>query len=92
MKHRLLVKVLMLPVVLACYLLISGVPAASQSENCSNRTLVGDYGFTIEGTILDANAPIRGLLVGTSQDQNQKHAARERQFRAAAVTFHAQTE
>jgi hypothetical protein len=63
MKRRLLVKVLMLPVVLACYLLVSGVPAMAQSENCSNRTLVGDYGLTIEGTILDANAPIRGLVL-----------------------------
>jgi hypothetical protein len=63
MKRRLLVKVLMLPVILAGYLLISGVPAVAQSENCSNRTLVGDYGFTIEGTILDANLPIRGLAL-----------------------------
>ena len=70
MKRRLLVKVLMLPVVLACYLLISGVPAASQSENCSNRTLVGDYGFTIEGTILDANAPVRGLAFLISPNQH----------------------
>jgi len=32
-------------------------------HGCSNRTLVGDYGFTIEGTILDANLPIRGLVM-----------------------------
>jgi hypothetical protein len=63
MKRRLPVKVLMLPVVLVCYLLISGVPAVAQSENCSNRTLVGNYGFTIEGTTLDANAPIRSLAL-----------------------------
>jgi hypothetical protein len=63
MKGRLLVKVSMLPVMLACYLLISGVPAVAQSESCSNKTLVGDYGFTIEGTILDANLPIRGLVL-----------------------------
>ena len=73
MKDRLLVKILMLPVMLACYSLISGVPAVAQSEDsnsfyqsperCSNRTLVGDYGFTIEGTILGANAPIRGLAL-----------------------------
>jgi hypothetical protein len=31
-------------------------------HGCSNRTLVGDYGLTIEGTILDANLPIRGLV------------------------------
>jgi len=63
MKRRLLVKVLMLPVMLAGYLLISGVPAVAQSESCSNRTLVGDYGFTIEGTLLDASAPFRGLAL-----------------------------
>jgi hypothetical protein len=73
MKGRLLERVLMPPVMLACCLLISGVPAVAQSENlntfnqsperCSNRTLVGDYGFTIEGTILDANLPIRGLAL-----------------------------
>jgi hypothetical protein len=73
MKGRSLVKVLMPPIMLGCCLLISGVSAAAQSENsntfyqsperCSNRTLVGDYGFTIEGTILDANLPIRGLAL-----------------------------
>jgi hypothetical protein len=42
-----------------------GISALSQSglTHCSNRTLVGDYGFTIEGTILDANLPIRGLAL-----------------------------
>ena len=49
MKGRLLERVLMPPVMLACCLLISGVPAVAQSENlntfnqsperCSNRTL-----------------------------------------------------
>ncbi len=63
MKDRLLVKVSLLPVMLAGYLLISGVPAVAQSESCSNRTLVGDYGFTIEGTIINANLPIRGLAL-----------------------------
>jgi len=40
-------------------------PSFSQGSEhgCSNRTLVGDYGFTIEGTILDANLPIRGLVM-----------------------------
>ncbi len=63
MKDRLLVKVSLLPVMLAGCLLISAVPAVAQSESCSNRTLVGDYGFTIDGTILNANLPIRGLAL-----------------------------
>jgi hypothetical protein len=74
-KGRLLVKV-MLHVMLGRYLLTSGVPAVAQSENsntfcqslerCSNRTLLGDYGFAIEGTILDGNAPIRGVPCSTT--------------------------
>jgi hypothetical protein len=70
MKDRLLLKV---SIMIACGLLMSGVPAMSQLENsssfsngpdrCSNKTLSGDYGFTIEGTILDANLPIQGLVL-----------------------------
>jgi hypothetical protein len=70
MKDRLLLKV---SIMIACGLLMSGVPAIAQLENsssfshgperCSNKTLSGDYGFAIEGTLLDANLPIRGLAL-----------------------------
>lgn len=69
MKSRSLLKVSTLTVMTASFLLMSGVPAMAQLANtqtlepCSNGTLWGDYGFTIEGTILDANAPIRGLAL-----------------------------
>jgi hypothetical protein len=43
----------------------SNVPVSSNSDNghCSNRTLNGDYGFTLEGTILGPNIPLRGLVM-----------------------------
>lgn len=59
-------------IVTTCFLLALGLSAKAQSlspftqsldRGCSNRTLVGDYGFTIEGTILAANAPLRGLAL-----------------------------
>lgn len=76
MNNQLLSKVSMIaiPSAILCFLLASGVPAMAQYENsstfsqgseqgCSNKTLSGNYGFTIEGTILDANLPIRGLAL-----------------------------
>lgn len=51
----------------AVCLLAPAAPVQAQSENstqaCSNGTLSGDYGFTIEGTILAANAPVRGIAL-----------------------------
>ena len=74
MKNRLSSHLSMfaMPIVTACCLLALGLSAKAQNlsaftqgidRGCSNRTLVGDYGFTIEGTILSANAPIRGLAL-----------------------------
>jgi hypothetical protein len=74
MTHQSISKVSMMamPAMIAGYLLMSGALAQaqqqtastfSQERGCSNKTLVGDYGFTIEGTILDANLPIRGLAL-----------------------------
>jgi hypothetical protein len=72
MTGRLFLRVSMLPVLIACCLLMSGINAMAQWEpntlsqgsgRCSNKTLVGDYGFVIEGTILDANSPIRGVVL-----------------------------
>ena len=74
MTHQSISKVSMMamPAMIAGCLLMSGAIAQaqqqtastfSQERGCSNKTLVGDYGFTIEGTILDANLPIRGLAL-----------------------------
>jgi hypothetical protein len=67
MSNRLLSKLSMIamPIVVAFCLLAPGAPALAQWENpqCSNKTLFGDFGFTIEGTVLDANLPLRGLAL-----------------------------
>jgi hypothetical protein len=76
MNTRLFAKVskLVMPIAIASCLSLPGTPAMAQANSlstfspsldrgCSNRTLVGDYGFTIEGTILNANLPIRGLAL-----------------------------
>jgi hypothetical protein len=74
MIHRSISKVSMMamPAMIAGCLLMSSALAQAQQETsstfsqerrCSNRTLSGDYGFTIEGTILNANLPIRGLAL-----------------------------
>jgi hypothetical protein len=73
MNHQMLSKVSMPAVIVSC-LLMSGAPAPAQLQNssnfsqglerrCSNKTLSGDYGFTIEGTILATDLPIRGLAL-----------------------------
>jgi len=70
MTIKLLSKISML----AMLAMAVGAPALAQRETsstfsqesehrCSNRTLAGDYGFTIEGTILDANLTLRGLVM-----------------------------
>ena len=48
-------------------LAIASVPVAAESSNprCSNRTLNGSYGFTIEGTVVGPNIPFRGLALQT---------------------------
>jgi len=60
---------------IACALLTFGVSAVAQSNNtttsaipggklCSNRTLSGDYGVLIEGTILGSpDTPLRGVTM-----------------------------
>jgi len=72
MNARLFLKISMVPAIVTCCLLMSGIPAMAQWEpntssqspwRCSNKSLLGNYGFVIEGTILDANAPIRGLAL-----------------------------
>jgi hypothetical protein len=59
------------PTMIVCFLLASGTSAVAQSPKsesggggqCSNKTLKGDYGSQIEGTILGPNAPIRGVAM-----------------------------
>ena len=53
-----------------CMLVIFGTYATAQTSvrgpetgNCSNRTLFGDYGVQIEGTLLAPNWPIRTLAM-----------------------------
>jgi hypothetical protein len=55
-----------------CFVLASGALALAQSNSsgasekhkvCSNRTLFGDYGAKIEGTILGPNLPLRTLVL-----------------------------
>ncbi len=59
---------------IVCGLLTFSISAAAQSNNmpvgsnsdnaqCSNRTLSGNYGFALEGTILGPNIPLRGLVM-----------------------------
>ena len=55
---------------IVCGLLAFSASAVAQSKSettnggrCSNRTLNGDYGFTLEGTILGPNIPLRGLVM-----------------------------
>jgi hypothetical protein len=54
------------PLMIVCGLLASGSPASADSSDgpCSNRTLSGDYGFSVEGLILPApgvTLPVRGV-------------------------------
>jgi hypothetical protein len=56
------------PLMIACGLVASGVPASAQSDSagaCSNRTLQGNYGFAIQGVILAGAVtfPLRGVAM-----------------------------
>lgn len=52
-----------LPTMIACVVLaLSGASAVAEGPrtgSCSNRTLFGDYGMQIEGTLLGPNWPLR---------------------------------
>ena len=71
MKSKLISKILMVatPLVIVCGLLAFGASARSDSSDsegrsCSNQTLRGDYGFSIEGLVLPAPGvalPLRGV-------------------------------
>jgi len=51
------------PLVLVCGLVVSTSAGADESRRCSNGTLYGAYGFTIQGVILGPNIEIRGLAL-----------------------------
>jgi hypothetical protein len=77
MKSNLISKISMTaaPMMIACFVLAMSSSARAQSNDaqpndrrsddrdCSNRTLHGDYGFTIEGVILGPDIPFRGLAL-----------------------------
>ncbi len=67
MKHTTMFRsLLVLPAAAAvCGLLVSATSSvADQADRrCSNRTLLGDYGFAIEGEILGPGIHIRGLAL-----------------------------
>jgi len=46
-----------------CLALLGASAVADTGKPCSNRTLIGDYGFVIEGTILGPNLSVRGLAM-----------------------------
>lgn len=58
-----------IPTIIFCATLVAGGSAVAQSAmndshdgRCSNRTLSGNYGFTLEGILLGPNLPIRGVV------------------------------
>jgi hypothetical protein len=60
------------PMMIVCVLLVSGTSVRAQSEGdgpCSNRTLLGDYGFAVEGLILPAPYSIRRVVPARLQGQ-----------------------
>ena len=72
-KRNTKISTLAAPLAIACAVLASGAPAMAQSNDgvCTNRTLSGDYGFTIEGVILNPpkgvpiapGSPLRGVAL-----------------------------
>jgi hypothetical protein len=73
MKNKSISRILMvvtlmvvIPMTIVGVALSLGTSAAAQSEaseGCSNRTLFGNYGTQVEGTILGPNLPLRGLFM-----------------------------
>jgi len=73
MKLKSISRILMVvtPAMIVCAVLGLGASAVAQSRSrgsggarCSNRTLSGDYGAQIEGTILGPNLPLRTISMG----------------------------
>jgi len=69
-KSALRMSMVSIPVIAVCGLLLAassvGPTARADSQDtiaCTDRTLQGDYGSRIEGTILGPNLPFRGLAM-----------------------------
>jgi len=67
-KQSLRISMIATPLMIVCGLLVSSTSARAESEDgaCSNRTLRGDYGSTVEGLALPAPGvalPVRGVVM-----------------------------
>jgi hypothetical protein len=67
--HRKSVSGVWIGMMIVCGLVASGASVMAQSHitqsqegHCSNRTLFGDYGFTLQGVIVGPNFPITGVV------------------------------
>src|SRR5260370_1699782 len=63
------ISMVVIPVVIVCGLLVAassmGPTARADNEDkmvCTDKTIQGDYGAQIEGTVLGPNLPFRGLV------------------------------
>lgn len=60
-----------IPTIMVCVFLVSSTfafaqsaaPSESHDGRCSNRTLSGNYGFTLEGVLVGPNLPLRGVVM-----------------------------
>jgi hypothetical protein len=66
MQRKSVLRILMaaISIMIVCFVLAGASAMAQSDRRCSNRTLFGDYGSQIEGTILGPNLPFRGLAMG----------------------------
>ncbi len=79
MQNKTTSRISIAPLLAICCLLASGASAVAQANDgpCSNRTLSGDYGFTIEGVgglppVFALNA-IRGVAMGHFDGKGNFH-------------------
>jgi hypothetical protein len=70
MKNKSMSRIVVGSIAIVCLILALGASAQAQPgagkrgrESCSNRTLFGDYGGLIEGTILGPNLALRTLIM-----------------------------
>jgi hypothetical protein len=70
MKNKSMSRIVVGSIAIVCVILALGASAVAQPgpgkrgrETCSNRTLFGDYGGLIEGTILGPNLALRTLIM-----------------------------
>jgi hypothetical protein len=70
MQRKSILRILMVATAMIVCFVLADASALAQSDTthsgdrrCSNRTLFGDYGSQIEGTVLGPNLPFRGLAM-----------------------------